>query len=108
MAPFRTAAELLPPNILQKLSPNARRVYATVWHRLDGYSSPTVWMLDAEIIKRAYIRPEQLASAQSELSRAGLLGMLPGVVQTRYRILDPDEPDEIGQMVSEPPSESGS
>jgi hypothetical protein len=94
LAPFRKAEELLPPKYFDKLSRNGRNVFAAVWNRLNGYGSPTVWMLDRDIVGRAGIRQEQLASAQSELSRAGLLEMLPGLIQTRYRILDPDEPNE--------------
>jgi hypothetical protein len=95
MPPFKKAEELLPPEYFDKLSRNARNVFATVWNRLNNYGSATVWMLDTEIVRRAGIRQEQLASAQSELSRAGLLEMLPGLIQTRYRILDPDAPNEI-------------
>jgi hypothetical protein len=57
-------------------------------------------MKDSDIVQRAGIRQEQLASAQKELCRLGLLEMQSGLTQTHYKILDPDAPDEIAQVVT--------
>ena len=87
---FLKCEEILPSRYYKALSPNARRIYQTAWNRLNGYGSDTLWIRDALMVERTRIRPEQLGPAQSELSRAGLVEMVPGLIQTRYRILDPD------------------
>jgi hypothetical protein len=100
MAPFKKAQELLPPQYFDKLTRNGRSLFVAIWNRLNNYGSPTVWMLDSEIVRRAGLRLEQLGSAQLELCRLGLLEMQPGLVQTRYRLRDPDEPNDIPQVAT--------
>jgi hypothetical protein len=87
---FLKCEQILPPQHFRGLSPNAKRVYATVWNRLNNYGSDSIWLMDSYLIERTRIRPEQLGPALSELSRAQLLEMLPGKIQSRYKVIDPD------------------
>ena len=87
---FMKTAEILPEFYLSYLSPNAQRVYSTIWNRLNNYASDQIWLENSYLIERTRIRVEQLEPALSELSGLRLLEIVPGLIQNRYKILDPD------------------
>jgi replication initiation and membrane attachment protein DnaB len=90
---FMKTKELLPEFYLTYLSPNAQRIYGTIWNRLNNYASDQIWLENSYLIERTRIRVEQLDPALSELSGLRLLEIVPGKIQNRYKITDPDEQD---------------
>jgi hypothetical protein len=87
---FRHAHEILPPHHLDKLGRDARKVYTSVWNVCNSRKLDWCWLRDEELIRRARIRPDLLPTLQSELSRSGLMHIVPGVAQIKYVVIDPD------------------
>jgi hypothetical protein len=87
---FMKCKELLPEHYYSNLSPNAQRLYSTIWNALNNYASDQIWITNAKLVERAHIRIEQLSPALSELSHMQLLEIVPGLIQNRYRITDPE------------------
>jgi hypothetical protein len=82
--PFLKARDILSPDVCAKLTPEARGLYAAVWNRLTLKKLTSLWMHDDEAARRSLMIANRLPSAQSELSRFGLLVLIPGEIQTRY------------------------
>jgi hypothetical protein len=85
---FFLVAEILPSIIYRTLSKDAQRIFAGVWNRLNNSSVDNIWISNENICRKTRLPLEKLDSALSELSRAGLLEIVPGLVQNRYKILD--------------------
>lgn len=90
---FVKAEQILNPFHLEMLSRNAKNLYSTVWNRFKKTTQKTLWMYDRDVAIRSRTTPEQLATAQAELVRAGLIHITPGAVQTNYELL-PIEADD--------------
>jgi hypothetical protein len=88
--PFMRCKDILPEVYLTYLSPNAQRLYGTIWNALNGYGSDSIWIKNSHLIERTRIRIEQLDPALSELSSLQLMEITPGLIQNRYRVTDPD------------------
>lgn len=73
------------------LSPNATTLYQNILGYLKFKNSKGEWISDNRTSKGTRLTLPKLAFAQSELSRSGLLVLIPGTGQTRYEL-----PDEIG------------
>ena len=90
---FLKTTEILPECYTSYLSPNAQRVFGTIWNRLNNYGSDQIWLENSYLIERTRIRQEQLDPALSELSGLRLLEIVPGLIQNRYRVTDPEADD---------------
>jgi hypothetical protein len=88
---YMRAEELLPAQHLAKLNRGARRTYATIWNCLNNRTTPEIWLYTAQVAERSRVSESLLPMIHDELIAAGLVHVTPGRVQTRYRILDPDE-----------------
>lgn len=97
---FRQTPEILPEKYLRLLGTQAKRLYAAIWNRLAMRGLNSMWMTDAEVIRRSRINPAMIDEIRSELCRAGLMHIVPGAVQNKYEICDPDA--EFEQMFPEP------
>jgi hypothetical protein len=91
---FFMVAEILPSRIYRNISKNAQRVYGGIWNRLNNSMVDSVWISNENICRMTRLPEKKLDSALSELSRAGLLEIVPGLIQNNYRILDPDAPQQ--------------
>jgi hypothetical protein len=89
---FFLVAEILPSRIYRTINRDAQRVFAGIWNRLNNSSVDSIWISNENICRKTRLPEEKLDSALSELSRAGLLEIVPGLVQNRYKVLDPDAP----------------
>mgnify|MGYP001477620190 CR=1 FL=1 len=69
---------------LEMLSPNAAKLYQTIWARMARKNLTTIVLDDAEASRRARVLMHHIPAAQSELARANLLEMSPGVGLTKY------------------------
>jgi DNA replication initiation complex subunit (GINS family) len=86
---FLQASEILPREILTTLTPEAQKLYQTVWNRFRDDRKTTLMMFDVDVSNRSRLRPERLVAAQSELVRANLLAMTPGPPQqTQYTFIE--------------------
>jgi hypothetical protein len=101
---FFLIAEILPSRIYRNLSHDARRVYAGIWNRLNNYMADSAWISNENLCRKTRLPNEKLDPALSELSRAGLLEIVPGLLQNRYKVLDPDAPQltEFEKLWGEP------
>jgi hypothetical protein len=84
--------ELLSPFHREVLSKNAVKLYEAVWKRMANRNVSVLWMFNDEASCRARVLLKDIAGAQSELSRAGLMWLTPGDGgQTHYRFVVDDE-----------------
>src|SRR5882757_6771964 len=78
---FFLVAEILPSRIYRSISRDAQRVFAGIWNRLNNSCVNAIWISNENICRKTRLPAEKLDSALSELSRAGLLEIVPGLVQ---------------------------
>jgi hypothetical protein len=89
---FFLIAEILPSRIYRTISRDAQRIFAGIWNRLNNSTVSSIWISNESLCRKTRLPAEKLDSALAELCRAGLLEVTPGLVQNRYKILDPDAP----------------
>jgi hypothetical protein len=82
----------LPSRIYRTISKDAQKIFAGIWNRLNNSTVDSIWISNENLCRKTRLPAEKLDSALSELSRAGLLEIVPGLVQNRYKVLDPDAP----------------
>ena len=84
----RKPEELLSPSDLATLSKTAVKVYTAVWNLMAFRKVNQIWAYDHELKRRALVSTNELYSAQTELSKAGLLSITFGTAQTLYSFND--------------------
>lgn len=89
--PFQTIDKILSPEIFEKLSPYARRIYSGIWNSSNWKGTNPIWLNDNEIAERAKVPIHLMNRIQSELVRARLLHVVLGSSGTSYEIVDPDQ-----------------
>jgi hypothetical protein len=77
------------------LSENAQKLYTTVLSYLKYKNSRGLWIDDNKASKSSRLTLPKLAFAQSELSRSGLMILVPGESQTRYELPDEAEAEQL-------------
>ena len=76
---------------LNLLSPNTQKLYGRIKQHIEHRKLTEAWYYDYELSRRCGVPPSQLDRAKSELSRSGLMTVIPGTVQTKFVLRD--EPD---------------
>ncbi|WP_348266420.1 hypothetical protein [Edaphobacter sp. DSM 109919] len=89
--PFQTIDKILSPDIYERLSPYARKVYSGVWNSANWRGTNPIWLKDDEVAERAKVPMSAMNTIQSDLVKAGLLHIVPGSFDTQYEILDIDQ-----------------
>ena len=84
---FFRCANILPGPVCRKLTPEAKRVFALLWNRINSSTADSIWSSDDNIIHIARVRREKLQSTLDELTSAGLLQVTVGLTQNKYRVL---------------------
>jgi len=85
---FFRCAHILPGSVCKKLTPEAKRVFALIWNRINTSTSDYVWCSDTSISHIARVRPEKLQATLDELTAAELIEVTIGLTQNKYRILN--------------------
>lgn len=67
------AAELLPPEILEKLSRDGRRLYRNLWNRMARLGIPEIRQRNSNVTYYARLSLAGLTAAQHELVEADLM-----------------------------------
>ena len=89
---FFLTPQILPVRIYRTLSKDAHKIFAGIWNRLNNYTADSIWIMNTDLCRLAHIGDERLNPALAELCRAGVLEITGGLIQNKYRILDPDAP----------------
>jgi hypothetical protein len=76
---------------VSQLSENGQKVYRAIMQALTHRNVKSIWMADREISRRSRVFIQNISAAQSELQRAGLLHLEPGLKHVRYEFLGLDE-----------------
>ena len=76
---------------LEMLSPNAAKLYQAIWLRMSSRNATTIMLDDAEASRRSRVLMQHIPAAQSELAKAGLFIMVPGINMTRYEFVSDPE-----------------
>jgi hypothetical protein len=72
----------------ETLSLNAQKVFCAIAYLLKDRNAESLWLDDAQVSRRARVLIQYVPGAQSELAKAGLLHMEPGITQTKYELAD--------------------
>jgi hypothetical protein len=97
---MRNTSSLLPaPDVNQYLSEfhqemlslNAQKVFCTVAYLLRDRKQESIWLTDAEVSRRARVLIQFIPAAQSEIARAGLMHLEPGLNAVKYELITEDE-----------------
>jgi hypothetical protein len=73
---------------LEILSKDAVKLFVAVWEKMHERNITEIWMDDVIASRRARVALKDIPAAQSELARARLFGMIPGIAKVRYTFED--------------------
>lgn len=71
------------------LSSHTQRLYDRIKQHIELGGLKERWYHDNDLVRRTSLHHSQLDKAKSELSRSGLMVLIPGTVQTKFIL--PDE-----------------
>jgi hypothetical protein len=71
----------------EMLSLNAQKVFCTVAYLLRDRKQTSIWLTDAEVSRRSRVLIQYIPGTQSELARAGLMHLEPGLNAVRYELV---------------------
>jgi hypothetical protein len=91
LQPAAHPEEVLSPRHLETLSPNAVRLYGSVWSRMKHKNDTVAWFNDTEASIKARIAIGFIPAARAELVNAGLLEVWAGTEQWKYSYVE--QPD---------------
>jgi len=91
LLPAVDVSEYLNEFYQQMLSQPAQKVYCAVAHLLKDRKQTSIWLDDAQVSRRSRVLIQYIPGAQSEIARAGLMHLEPGLNAVKYELVTEDE-----------------
>jgi hypothetical protein len=70
------------------LSNDTQKLFDIVSQQLGYKKLNERWFTDSELSRRCHFQGRRLETAKSELSRSGLMTVIPGLIQTKFVLND--------------------
>jgi hypothetical protein len=69
----------------------AQKVFCAVAHLLKDRKQTYIWLDDAQVSRRSRVLIQFIPGAQSEIARAALMHLEPGLNSVKYELITEDE-----------------